>query len=392
MRTLIFYHDGCLDGFVAGMIAHTKAIYDGMSNIRMVPINYNEGNIPHVSAHDNVIMVDFCMEPHEIEKLRKSGANVTIVDHHETQIDKIYKASFGKFGMQATHNISYSCDCRDAGNNFFSKLVDPGYLAGGEYRAFLSDNREIPPIQRNCGTSMVYNLAIRTPGFQDFMKTFLSVQRPGTNPNYDLTRLVELVRTHDLWLHDGLPNHDASYLALWFKQFMRDNKELRDMYKEPRYNSFDIFAQLKARFLLVSLAEKLAIGKKISQPMEQHSRTLCAGAVELGVVATKCLAAMPGTRVGFIPGDFTKANISMTGSILVKESGFDVAIMVALSDDDTVTFSMRSDQFGKNVNIGKFADNLKKQGIALKGGGHRNAAGFTIAKSRVGEVFTGIIL
>ena len=58
-RTVIGYHDNCMDGFVAGMIAHTKAIYDGMPNIQMIPVNYNEAPF-RVYPNDDVILVDFC--------------------------------------------------------------------------------------------------------------------------------------------------------------------------------------------------------------------------------------------------------------------------------------------------------------------------------------------
>lgn len=382
-RTIIMYHDNCLDGFVAGMVAHTKAIYDGMPNIRMMPVNYNDGKLPNANVHDEVIMVDFCLDPEEIQKLRKRGANVTIVDHHETQIKELYKAQFGKVGSQAHHNISYSCDCRDVGSHFFSKLVEKDYLAGGEYRAFLSDNRAASPGIKECGASMTFNLAYKDMEFFRFLESYLTVSRNGSKSSYDIKRTVDLVRTHDLWLHDGKHDHEASHLAMWFKQFMRDNKELREMYKEPRYNSFDIFAQLKARFLLIPLEEKLSIGKKLTEIEVQKARLYCK---DVQVLAMPNFKTPPGTLFGLIPGDFSGRNISMTGSILVKEFGFDVAFMKALETETAFTFSLRSDQFGKNIDVGDFCAKLVKAGIAVKGGGHRNAAGFTIEKSKVQQL------
>lgn len=389
-RNIILYHDNCMDGFVAGMIAHTKAIYDGLSNIVMVPVNYNEVEF-HAERGDNVVMVDFCLEPEHIALLRLQGVHVTVVDHHETQIAALALANFGEYGSQADHNISYTCDCHERNSHFFSKLLleqPESNRIRGDYRAFLSDNRDQSPQRKECGASMSFALAGKDEDFYKFMLTYLTVKRPGTGLNYELNRTIDLVRTHDLWLHDGKPDHDANYLALWFKHFYRQQKEQVKLMKERPSLSFKIFAQIKALWLLTPLVEKLEFGEQLANRMIAESRLMCASAFEVQVNSPEWRQ-NPDVRVGFIPGDFKTANISMTGSILVKEYCYDVAVMFAINnaEDSTVTLSWRTDQYGKNIDAGGFCAELVKNGHAIKGGGHRNAAGCTLTRAKFEEIF-----
>ena len=62
-KNYIVYHDSCLDGFLAGFITHYKAIYEGVPNIVMVALNYNDKDIEEfaskVNATDTLTVVDF---------------------------------------------------------------------------------------------------------------------------------------------------------------------------------------------------------------------------------------------------------------------------------------------------------------------------------------------
>ncbi len=379
-NTIIGYHDNCLDGFVAAMIAQTKAIYDGLPNIQMQPVNYNEP-IFEAWPGDHVILVDFSFEPEVIERLRKRGVSITIVDHHETQIDKLIKGQFGKIGEQAAPNISYTCDCQKPNHNFFTGLVQERNAHGhGDYRAYLCNNREVSLMQRECGASMTWQLAIRKdPNFYKFAKTFMSIDSHGENQGYELSRLVELVRTHDLYQHNGKLDHDATRLANWFKEWSGSVKHRRKLMQDFPNQSFGVFNKLKAEFLLTPMREKLAVGEAITQRMLREIRTRCENATAFRFFPMMGVKSFPpDTRVGFIGGDFKDVSISMAGNVLVKEYGYDVAVMIAAEKPGSTTYSLRSDQFGKNIDVGTFCKELADNGIAYKGGGHRNAAGFSI--------------
>ena len=378
-RTVIGYHDNCMDGFVAGMIAHTKAIYDGMPNIQMIPVNYNEAPF-RVYPNDDVILVDFCFHPQVIQTMREIGANVTIVDHHETQIQKLTDSQMGKYGDQAAPNISFTCDCRmaEAKHTFFSDLVTNKDTAGGEYRAFLCDNREVNLQQRESGASITWRLAERAKGFTEFAARFMNYG--SRHPVAELRYLIELARIHDLYQHNGKLDHDATRFANWFKDFSSARREEHDFMKANPAKSFDVFSKMKADFIMVPMSKKLRIGEEITQRMLRVIRERCEQTREIKFIHQIGMAALPpGTRVGFIPGEFKDVSISMAGNVLVKEYGYDVAVMTAVSGDKITVLSMRSDQFGKNVNVGEFCKAMEAQGYAIKGGGHRNAAGCNIA-------------
>jgi oligoribonuclease NrnB/cAMP/cGMP phosphodiesterase (DHH superfamily) len=379
-NTIIGYHDNCLDGFVAAMIAQTKAIYDGLPNIQMQPVNYNEP-IFEAWPGDHVILVDFSFEPEVIERLRKRGVSITIVDHHETQIDKLIKGQFGKIGEQAAPNISYTCDCQKPNHNFFTGLVQERDAHGrGDYRAYLCDNREVSLMQRESGASMTWQLAIRKdPDFYKFAKTFMSIDSHGGNQGYELSRLVELVRTHDLYQHNGKLDHDATRLANWFKEWSGSVKHRRKLMQDFPNKSFEVFNKLKAEFLLTPMREKLEKGEAITQRMLRVIRDRCEKAKPFNFFHfAGTLGFPPGTRVGFIEGDFKDVSVSMAGNVLVKEYPFDVAVMIASEKNGVTTYSLRSDQFGKNIDVGRFCKELAECGVAIKGGGHRNSAGFSM--------------
>jgi carbamoylphosphate synthase small subunit len=84
-KNYIVYHDSCLDGFLAGFITHYKALYDGISNIVMVPLNYKESSVEafanKVNSIDTLTIVDFSFNNKLIDELVTRGVQVSIVDH-----------------------------------------------------------------------------------------------------------------------------------------------------------------------------------------------------------------------------------------------------------------------------------------------------------------------
>lgn len=131
---------------------------------------------------------------------------------------------------------------------------------------------------------------------------------------------------------------------------------------------------LKTLFNMISFEDKIKKGKKLVEDKVYLIRKLCEKAIEVrSTVIDKDI------KVGFIPGeDPAKLGISMTGSTLVKEFGYDVAIMEAKVGKDTIVYSLRSDKNAKNVDVSAICQKLKDLGIAITGGGHRNAAGVTL--------------
>ena len=78
-RIIGFYHENCTDGYGAAYVLHTKF---GKA-VKLVPYMYGD-TITGVQEGDNLIFADCSVPPEMAEELLELGANITIVDHHET--------------------------------------------------------------------------------------------------------------------------------------------------------------------------------------------------------------------------------------------------------------------------------------------------------------------
>jgi single-stranded DNA-specific DHH superfamily exonuclease len=172
----------------------------------------------------------------------------------------------------------------------------------------------------------------------------------------------------------------ANYLALWFYDWYDKQKVLRDKIINEPQNSNYYFIQLKALFVITPLETKISQGANIYNERKEKIDELCIKAQRViinplsGINSEKI-------KVGFINSEeVSKLGISMTGSNLLKRFNYDVAIMIAITTEETITYSLRSDKERLDVDLTLFINNLVKAGVAVSGGGHKNAAGITFAK------------
>lgn len=338
-KTFIAFHDPCLDGFLSGLLMldfikqrakHNKS--DEVDNLVITPVNYNNEPIP-AEKGDTILLVDFSYPVEVLEWYIESGVEVIIFDHHKTFIESFT-------------NWKYS-----------GKSKVQGKLAYNDKIKDVEDKRS--------GAGLVLESVMRFP------HTFANLEWLGM----DVLKTIMLAESYDLWLHDGDHSRDETYLSFWFKDWRKKNKETFDKLKEDERHSAKLFSDLCDDFVSSLLEDKLKHGKTIVEPICESIRELVKDAV-----LVKLLEDHPkGVNIGFIPGEKPgKLDISLTGSILVKECGYDVALMEAINKDGKIVYSLRSNQFGKNVNVGEISAKLKEKGLALNGGGHHNAAGFEI--------------
>ena len=93
----IAYHDHCHDGYTAAWITH-NALMGATGTIILVPMEYNEPSylklrsllISGVRAAE-VFFVDFSLSMEQVTELAKYVDDITIIDHHQTNIDRFVR-------------------------------------------------------------------------------------------------------------------------------------------------------------------------------------------------------------------------------------------------------------------------------------------------------------
>ena len=115
-KPLVLYHKGCPDGFTGAWVAWMKfgdsAEYLGLEH-QVAP--------PKALAGRDLIFIDFCYPLPVMKKIMKIATRVTILDHHESQVDAIHLAT------EYVYNPNHS-GCGIAWGYFFPKKKVPKML------------------------------------------------------------------------------------------------------------------------------------------------------------------------------------------------------------------------------------------------------------------------
>lgn len=377
-KNYIVYHDSCLDGFLAGFITHYKAIYEGVPNIVMVALNYNDKDIEEfaskVNATDTLTVVDFSFNNAIIDSLITKGVQVTIVDHHKAFIENFFGDSYinkNFINSKDSYHLWSMCDC----DNFslFSNLVNSknnDFYKLAIYSSY-NDYKEKDIKNKRSGAGLCLELLKDDKDFIKFFTTFAGK---------DIFEIINIAQTYDLWLHDGKPFTPASYLSSWFYSWYNKQKTLRDkMAKEPEYSN-DLFIKLKNLFINIDIKTKIKEGYLIVSEKVNKIEEICKQAYRVELHEKAGINSKT-IKVGFIDSDdVNKLGLSLCGSVLLKNFNYDVAIMRSVSNKETQTYSLRSNKQALDVDLTLFINNLVKAGVAVSGGGHKNAAGITFAK------------
>jgi oligoribonuclease NrnB/cAMP/cGMP phosphodiesterase (DHH superfamily) len=363
----VVYHNQCLDGFMSALLWHYGhgQQYSDDNNIIMVPSNYGDVIVPAKNG-DLVVILDFSYPMELIRKFVKDGISVTMIDHHDSVIDgyteELIKANGILFGG-SRGRISFF--------GMVLPVVQESYCA-----ISLADNRCCPINERKSAAGMVldiYSESIRN------RKEDLQLETLG-----ELIFTTKLAERHDTWQHDGDRDDLASYLSAWFYHWIKQEIDTVQSLKAKPEESYAKFVELVDKFMAIPLLDKLSQGKRIVMDdfhdvvymVSQHKRDCHYNATSSYVAIVT------------LPDNVRARNISMMGSYLCKEQGYDIALMIfRLENTDNYVVSMRSDQNKQNVDVSAIATLCKTLGIAFTGGGHRNAAGMTVHKDNLPKLF-----
>ncbi len=140
---LCFYHSADLDGKMSAAIVKKK-----YPNCELYPINYGE-QIPWDLIHENlnIIIVDFCFQPHELMiKIKEKCKNMIWIDHHRSAINSLTDEQF-----DGIRDITYA-GCELAWKYFFDDNIPLPIKLLGRYDVWDHSNEsfwenEILPFQ-----------------------------------------------------------------------------------------------------------------------------------------------------------------------------------------------------------------------------------------------------
>ena len=419
MKHYIVYHRDCLDGFVSAILVYTRALYLGTENIVMIPANYGEGPV-NVKSGDTVTLVDFSYSSEVIDKMLKYGANVVIADHHKTAIEDIAgnikkainneESQYPFKGMTFDSDINIVadgnqyplssnslqdylncipvvdiCNCIDDDFSLFSDLIFKDKNPCSKFAGYLaySDANGKNNISKRSAAGIVYQKLKGTISnkTENQLKFILG---------NDIGRLVELAQSHDLWLHDGDYTDKAMQLSYWFKHFKEETDDITKSLQELPNLSADkllrhselsvaLFELLRKNFLSTTLNEKLAIGKEILDKDVFIIKEILKDTKTVKLNDSIC----SDVKVGYIHDErLKKVGVSLTGSIMVRDGGYDVAILSTPNhpEESDIIYSLRSNGKGSNVDLTNITKHFVSKGIASTGGGHVNAAGMKVKK------------
>ena len=92
-ETVILYHDSCMDGSAAAIIAYTAH-----PEARLIPVQYGDP-LPEPLAGKHIIMVDFSYKREVMECLQEQAVSFICLDHHKTAEEELRGVPDCEFDM-----------------------------------------------------------------------------------------------------------------------------------------------------------------------------------------------------------------------------------------------------------------------------------------------------
>lgn len=395
-KDYIVYHDSCLDGFLSGMIAYYKALFYGVKDAVILPMNYSDNRDALVDAK-SITLVDFSFPMSVLSDFAQSGVDVTVVDHHKAFIEEFLQynenAQFLQKPLGDNKPIDDPLFAASSDNSHYMRyhpvtmkplFTTMEFAQGGgkepSVLEFFLNNNEVPDKNSDfvhSGASLSFQVTTTGGGASESFKAFMLDETNGQLPE-----MVRLGRYHDLWLHKGNEMSESYAFSHWFKKFHKENRAvIEQMKKEPK-NSFALFGELIKKFNSVLLAEKLVEAWEELKTLNEKLEIL-ASSDAVKEVLLHGEYHPEGAKICYVDGEEAKRlGISIVGSYLVRKKNWDVCIMDAVVDDEKHIYSLRSNEEGKNVDVSTICAGYYKDGLALSGGGHKNAAGVSFAKDK----------
>jgi len=103
MDIIVFYHKNCPDGFACAWSAWKKF----KNKAEYIPLNYQD-SFDYNLKGKKIYFLDVCPNRKVLEKLKKTGCEIVIIDHHLSAKKNLDLASPGSFIMRLNMKRSAS--------------------------------------------------------------------------------------------------------------------------------------------------------------------------------------------------------------------------------------------------------------------------------------------
>lgn len=311
---LCVYHAHCMDGFSAAYIVH-KFFEMSDNDVEFIAAKYGDDAISAEKiANRHVLMVDFSYKFEQMLHVARHASSFTVIDHHKTFREELLKSE----------------DCKGRDGDLPARFNSCIQLASENGRALLVDAIFD---MHECGTSLVHKTL------------YGNVQE---DPNY-LPLWVSLIKQRDLWLSPR-ENADAFHEALLC---------------EPQ--TFENWDRIVRNDTIVQ--GLLKIGRGIVTYKHRAITDMLYSAVVLSIPDEEIAHFVPALNVQPIWASDTGHMLLNTYVHLPFAATFHIEPVDNTTLRKQVKFSLRSENARYDVSrVAKF----------WGGGGHRNAAGFTV--------------
>lgn len=356
----VLFADRNLDGFVCALITHCKSVYEGISDIRFISFDPAD-KLPEFGYNDAVTMLGVSLDPTTLDQMAyMKGVKVVVVNHQPQFVEDL------GYSFVDWHNLPYFFIKEGTEYDIFSKDI---YLFPKDqpgWRYYFSNNdvtKKTPNLLRS-SSSIIRDVILKdNPGFESFLKTFIG-------PDYQ--KLVDLAQAIELEKSGEDEKSEAYLLHLWFIDWYEENKESFVCLKNDFRN--ELFLQLKSKFVITTLKEKIDQGRSLF-----HNE----------IKRTKEIALSDVKKVSFYDYGVRDINVCVTDSALnntslgyklVKEHGWDVAIIKAPPNAATQSFYLYSNPDGADIDVLDVCKFYYSEGTGLNFSGERNFATIELIK------------
>lgn len=165
MKNVLIYHGNCMDGFAAHWVARLKHLTDLRGLEDFIPISRTYTQPKYEADKDSEItFIDFCFKPDVMQWYIDTYPSVTILDHHQTAIDRCGNLNF-------THKVfdMNKSGCKLAWEYYFPNTPTPRLI---EYIEDRDIGRNILP------DTVAYNTYIESLPFTIEAYNILQVTNP----------------------------------------------------------------------------------------------------------------------------------------------------------------------------------------------------------------------
>ena len=357
----ILFGDKSLDALVAAILTFYKCVYDGVSNVVVSSIKSTDP-LPLLLRGDSLVLLGVPISKGHIDHLTNDiGVNLIVVNYHDEFIKE------NSYPFLDWHNLTYFFLSENLDNDIFDKLDVLKQPVKTGWGLYFSDNKaenRTDCAKRSvCG--IVHDVLLdKDPSIESFLKTFMGE---------DYRRLIEYTQENELGLHKGNQLANSYVLSQWYKNWENENLETYIKMKENMDHRNQYFDELRSSFFKIKLNEKLTFGREWLMKNRIKTRELAMSKAVHKAEFYKYK--IKDLKVCYVDSPLIPViGGCVVGNGLVKEHGWDIAILDYVRTPNKKTYFLYSNPNGADIDVLDLCRFYYEQGLGEMKTGKRNVA------------------